>query len=262
MAGLISVACCVFLVACQRAAPNLEAYLTHQPAWEQEGATIAGALIVVLQRPGIGPLRVYLEGDGNAFTARGRPSLSPTPQTPVGLQLALADSSGQPLIYLGRPCQWVAPNKACGPEVFTTQRFTQAVLDDYTTLIARLSANNPTELVGFSGGAYLAYAVAQNLAQVRQVITVAGNLNPNLVNRYHRVPEMTVGTVTPRTEPLALTMLWGSRDAIIPAALVSTMATQTPAHCRSSQVVRNATHVKGWSEWWATHSAGLGQPCF
>jgi hypothetical protein len=90
---------------------------------------------------------------------------------------------------------------------------------------------------------------------VRRVITVAGNLNPNLINRHHRVPEMAVAPwPIPRTD-LALMMLWGARDTTIPTPLATLMATETVAGCKTSLTVKGTTHVKGWVDWWTAQAA-------
>ncbi len=247
---MLCVALCGLLVACQAALPRIEAALGSQSLWVQTEATIAGAPILALQKPGQGPLRIYLEGDGNAFTAQGLASRNPTPQTPVGLELALADTSGQPLLYLGRPCQWVSLTATCSKPVWTSQRFTAQVLNDYTTLVAALTQGREAELVGFSGGAYLAYGVGRTLPNIARVTTVAGNLNPNLINRHHRVPEVAVAPLAPLQHALQLHMFWGEKDRVIPPALAATMAAETAASCKESQKIPGLTHVKGWAEWW------------
>jgi pimeloyl-ACP methyl ester carboxylesterase len=145
--------------------------------------------------------------------------------------------------------------------VWTTQRFTASVQADYAKLVAQLTGGQVERLVGFSGGAWVAYGVAQQLPQVPVVVTVAGNLNPNLINRHHRVPALEVAPwPTPRRD-LSLTMLWGAKDTTIPAPLAARMAAETVAGCRHTQVVPGTTHVKGWAAWWATHSATVGAPC-
>lgn len=252
---------CGALAACQAVPRGLAGQLVHHSLWQEGQALVAGAPVAYAWRPGQGPWRVYVEGDGNAFTAQGRPSPNPTPLQPVALQLAQRDASTAPVLYLGRPCQWVRPTAACTRSVWTTQRFTQAVMADYTQLVQQLTGGQVRLLVGFSGGAWVAYGVAQQLPQVPAVVTVAGNLNPNLINRHHRVPELAVAPWPNPRQDLSLTMLWGAKDTTIPAVLATHMATATVAGCKQSQTVPGTTHVKGWPAWWATHSATMGAPC-
>jgi len=244
-------AICGLLVACQAIPRTLPDALGKSTAWQAGEATIADTPIAYAQRAGVGPWRVYVEGDGNAFTAQGRPSPNPTPWQPVGLQLAQADTSGAPVLYLGRPCQWVSLTAVCQPPVWTTQRFSPQVLADYTRVIGQLTQGQPAEIIGFSGGAWVAYGVAQQLPALTRVVTVAGNLNPNLINQYHRVPEMVVAPWPPRRQDLPLIMLWGAHDTTIPPKLAAALAAGLPAGCNYSQTIPDTTHVKGWVAWWA-----------
>ena len=54
-----------------------------------------------------GPLFVYVEGDGLACLDARTPSSDPTPADPVALRLAAADP-GAAVLYIGRPCQFLA----------------------------------------------------------------------------------------------------------------------------------------------------------
>ncbi len=247
---VICIALCGVLVACQPNLPRIEALLGPQTLWVPSQASIGGAPIQVLTKAGQGQLRVYIEGDGNAFSAQGLPSLNPTPHTPVGLNLAIADTTEQPLVYLGRPCQWVSLTAACTKPVWTSERFTPEVLRDYTSLVASLAQGQEVELVGFSGGAFVAYGVGRALSNVVRVTTVAGNLNPNFINQHHRVPSLLVAPLPPLQHPLHLQMLWGARDNVIPAALGTTMAAEADASCKASHMIPGTTHVKGWVGWW------------
>ncbi len=48
-------------------------------------------------------LTIFIEGDGQAFTRTGKPSLDPTPVHPIAQQLAAMTLQS---IALGRPCQF------------------------------------------------------------------------------------------------------------------------------------------------------------
>ncbi|MBY0406928.1 MAG: hypothetical protein K2Q01_04500, partial [Rickettsiales bacterium] len=63
------------------------------------------------------PVRVYIEGDGNAWLTRSQPSPDPTPFVPVALQLALRDPSAN-VAYIARPCQYIT-GPACDIPVWT-----------------------------------------------------------------------------------------------------------------------------------------------
>ena len=57
-----------------------------------------------------GPKRliVLIESDGAPWQAAGyRPPSNPTPKAPISLQMALHTPTGDQLLYLGRPCQFI-----------------------------------------------------------------------------------------------------------------------------------------------------------
>ena len=56
------------------------------------------------------PLRVYIEGDGYAFNAHGRPSSNPTPRETDFRALAFGDPHAN-VVYLARPCQYVEDSR-------------------------------------------------------------------------------------------------------------------------------------------------------
>jgi hypothetical protein len=211
--------------------------------------TLDESPVILLEKSGTTPwVRVFIEGDGSAFTPTGQPSGNPTPRTPIALQLMQADTSGATLYYLGRPCQWVAlPQAGCTSARWTTQRFTPELLAAYTQQVQQLSNGRPTELIGFSGGAWFAVNIAAQLPNVVGVRAVAGNLNPNLINAHHRVPAMVVGEGEAGT-PKPLLYYSGGRDRVIPPKLVAEMVEGRP--CSRVLSFPKTTHTKGWEEAW------------
>jgi hypothetical protein len=198
------------------------------------------------------PLHVYIEGDGAAFSAQGLPSRNPTPRSPVALQLAQADRSGTRVMYLGRPCQWVdiAQYPACTPAVWTVQRFTPEILQAYSALVKQLAGGQPITLIGHSGGAWLAYSIAQQVPQVIKVIAVAGNLNPNMVNSYHHVPALPVAPFVNPARYVPLVYLAGEKDTIIPPEFANKMIDSLPDSSVLYKFVNGATHTEGFSALW------------
>ena len=102
-------------------------------------------------------LRVYIEGDGHAWSTRTRPSGAPTPRDPVGLRLAMADPSQDPLLYLARPCQFVTGSdlRNCSAKYWTSARLAPEVTNSLNEVINKAKATCGVEkiiLVEFSGG--------------------------------------------------------------------------------------------------------------
>ena len=52
------------------------------------------------------PYKIYIEGDGYAFNARGKATQDPTPRGTLVRELAFGDNSPN-IIYLARPCQYI-----------------------------------------------------------------------------------------------------------------------------------------------------------
>lgn len=52
------------------------------------------------------PYKIYIEGDGYAFNARGKVTQDPTPRGTLVRELAFGDDSPN-VIYLARPCQYI-----------------------------------------------------------------------------------------------------------------------------------------------------------
>jgi hypothetical protein len=126
-------------------------------------------------------LTIFIEGDGNAWATRRRPSSNPTPRSPAGLKLALAHPGGN-VAYLARPCQYVtvAEQRGCGIAIWTRERFSKAVVDATDQAVSMLKSRRPARrltLVGYSGGGTVAALVAARRADVDQLVTVASPLD-------------------------------------------------------------------------------------
>jgi pimeloyl-ACP methyl ester carboxylesterase len=192
------------------------------------------------------PDRIYIEGDGRAYISQGVPSSDPTPRNPVGLELAFSDDHKN-VVYLGRPCQWEkGPDCRLDKKIWTERRFTKDVADAYVEAIGDLTDGQPVELVGFSGGAWVALQVASRLDNVTKVITVAGNMSPNWVNKWHRVSALDVAPYEgDRLKNIPIDAYVGVYDNVVNAGVVDAFREQTGAH--NIQVFEwPAKHVEGW----------------
>jgi pimeloyl-ACP methyl ester carboxylesterase len=204
-----------------------------------------------------GVLTVYLEGDGLAWLSPTQPSTDPTPTTPLALQLALAQPGGS-AAYLARPCQFVG-TRHCTSRDWTGARFAPDVVTGTSQAVDRLKANlgaRELVLVGYSGGAAIALLVAARREDVRQVITVAGNLDPDAWADWHRVPPLAASDnpARHRDELRALPQvhLVGSRDPVTPAELAQRFQAAYPAGA-PSQVIEMPGFDHGccWAQDWA-----------
>jgi hypothetical protein len=125
-------------------------------------------------------LWVFVDGDGSPWIDRGRTiAADPTPSNPLALRLAAATPGS--VLYLGRPCYFAAHRaKNCEASVWTSGRYSSAVVDSMCEVLSQFLAQHPYRhviLVGYSGGGALVTLVAGKIPAAVSVATVAGNLD-------------------------------------------------------------------------------------
>ena len=228
---------------------NRDAYV-QGTVWQEGTVQTDGLQLAVVRRASAGgygkALRIYMEGDGHAYISRGMVSGDPTPLNPVGLELALADEGGGEVVYLGRPCQWVRGPECTDRSLWTTGRFTERMARAYAEIVAQESGGRPVELIGYSGGAWVALQVAARLDNVVGVTTVAGNLAPDYVNAHHKVARIEVAPYPQgRLAELPVTAYIGTKDRIVPRGTVEDYRRQTAARNLTVKEVP-ASHGEGW----------------
>ncbi|VXC51377.1 alpha/beta hydrolase [Pseudomonas sp. 9Ag] len=193
-------------------------------------------------------LRVYIEGDGKAWSTRTQPSTDPSPRNLFMVNLALSDP--HPSVYLARPCQF-HKSVGCGISLWTDRRFSTPVIrslhDALNALKARQSAQS-LELIGYSGGGYLALLLADERTDVSQVQTIAGNLDPAAWAQHHQLSPL--HGLKPIGSSALLRMLpqrhfIGTEDKVVPPASVEAFIRENEFRCAS--VTRLVTsHDSDW----------------
>lgn len=199
------------------------AAVPQQGAWRRFDIAADGRLLAAAA-PDAGSARVltvFIEGDGAAHDARGRPRRDPTPRDPVSLKIAKAWPT-QNKAWLGRLCQYTRHrDAACVPNDWTVDRFstraiaaTNAALD---ALKARTGAHRLV-LVGWSGGGTVAALAAAGRSDVDALVTIAAPLDLQAWTT-----QMTISPLPREGDPArlgALPMkqlhLYGGRDATVP----------------------------------------------
>jgi dienelactone hydrolase len=209
-------------------------------------------------------VRVYIEGDGVAYSTPTSPSPDPTPITPTALLLARKDDSSA-VAYLGRPCQYVTGD-ACSSKCWTTGRFSESVLRAESGLVdaaKSLTGARHVVLIGFSGGGAVAALLAAQRTDVLALVTVCGNLDHALWTAIHEVTPLS-GSLNPaeyaaRLSSLPQVHFVGGADANIPRqvtdSFVSRLAPGAPVTVR---VVPGLEHGgEAWAEAWPRLLAGV-----
>jgi pimeloyl-ACP methyl ester carboxylesterase len=183
-------------------------------------------------------LVLFIDGDGSPWVDHGRRvAADPTPRVPLGLELAVR--TPESVLYLGRPCYFGLIRDGCAEEVWTSERYSAAVVASMVAATKTYVAAHNFQrvlIVGYSGGGTLAVLMASQLSasapmkssarhdgpQVAGVVTIAGNLDPDAWTRAHDYLPLT-GSLNPALAPPLPTSLreWhliGERDTNVPYA--------------------------------------------
>lgn len=193
-----------------------------------------------------GVYKIYIEGDGYAFNAYGKPTQNPTPKGTLVRKLAFGDDN-ENVVYLARPCQYVK-SPICSKRHWTTARFAPEVINAEYDAIKQIARNNPVILIGFSGGAQVAGLVsaAKTGLNIKKVITIAGNLDHLAWTQYHDLPplneSMDLESYRKQFANIPQLHYVGSNDEVIPPVLTKQFVKDDSRII----IVPNATHNQGW----------------
>jgi len=184
--------------------------------WYHNGASLSG-----------NTLHVYLGGDGKPLDPEsGRPSIDPTPEHALALQLAALDHNES--LFVARPCHY-KPNQAnCESSLWSEARYGETVVGVLCKAIEQLAGGRSISLIGFSGGGALAVLLSHCLPTVANVVTVNGNLATGMwANNRGFMPLS--ASLDPVAEGLpqhvqGRLFLVGEKDAIVSPAMSSHFA--------------------------------------
>ena len=208
-------------------------------------------------------LTVYIEGDGYAWVGGRYPSEDPTPIDPVALRLAVAQPNGN-AAYLARPCQFLLElnGSKCRLSVWTRDRFSAPVVNAMNQGLDQIKHTYGARalvLVGYSGGARIALELAAERHDIVQVVTVAGNLDPQAwIEAFGMLP-LTSGmdndALISATKHLPQVHLVGDNDVVVPMELanqfVGLYLTQERSQARQEvKVLAGYGHVCCWAQQW------------
>jgi dienelactone hydrolase len=204
-------------------------------------------------------LTVYIEGDGFAWISSSQPSSNPTPINPIGLKLALKQSSGN-AAYLARPCQYVTGTHAknCARTYWTNKRFSEEVINSENLALDALKSEfgaKHIHLVGYSGGGGVATLLAERRRDVTKLITVAGNLDHEAWTKFLKISPLT-GSLNPADNMEKLSHIEqihfaGEKDKVILPILARNFVAKLPKNTPAKVVVvPNQTHSCCWDQIW------------
>ena len=208
-------------------------------------------------------LHVYIDGDGTPWLGPGRPAADPTPRNPLVLRLMALDPS--PAVYLGRPCYLGQGGEgACHPWHWTHGRYSETVVASMAAALVRVRArygNPELVLIGYSGGGTIAMLLAARVPGVRQLVTLAGNLDPEQWARRHGYSLLETSLNPSRNEPLPPAIrqihIVGAQDRNLPPeSLRAALAAQPDPEL---WVLPDADHRCCWEALWPELLARIGE---
>lgn len=201
-------------------------------------------------------LHLYIEGDGLAWLSSQRVSPNPTPLNPLALKLALQDDHPC-VVYVSRACQYVS-DQNCTPKYWTTHRFSPEIIESYNELLTTLKADynvSSFNLYGYSGGGAVAALLSAKRDDIKQLVTVAGNLDTSYWTRYHSITPLS-GSLNPADFSDALAKidqyhLIGGKDEIMDESIFNSYR----SHFLEQQNIRykvfnEFTHHCCWDTYW------------
>ncbi len=198
-------------------------------------------------------LIVFLEGDGRPWNADGRtPSSDPTSRTPLALQLLAI--TGEPALYVSRPCYQQRFDPACSQRSWTGGRYSAEVVESLVAAIdtvRRSAGASDVVLVGYSGGGVLAVLAAERLDRVAAVATLAANLDIDSWTQHHGylpLSESLNPARSNRAHPWLEIHFAGAQDTIVPLATADAYFARYPTARRG--ILERHDHTCCWLEAW------------
>lgn len=204
-------------------------------------------------------LTVFLEGDGYAWVSTTQASTDPSPMDNIVIQMAI-NSSYSPKVYISRPCQFTKkyqPDK-CDKKYWTHSRYSQEVVNDINQAISHFKTQSNTHevrLIGYSGGGTIAALIAANRNDVKQLITVASNLDHQYWTELHHIDGLS-GSLNPieyshDLEKINQIHFVGKDDKNVPVEVINSLVKNYKTNENTKVIlIEGYDHTCCWKENW------------
>ena len=121
-------------------------------------------------------------------------------------------------------------------------------------VINKVNNNQKFSLIGYSGGGGIAVLVAARNPMVKDIITIAGNLDHRAFTDYHKVTPM-AGSLNPINYAKSIKHIpqWhisGGKDHIVPPFIAEKYVAESASLCVKQKTFPNIDHRSGWDKVW------------
>jgi hypothetical protein len=146
----------------------------------------------------------------------------------------------------------------CDPAYWSEKRFSEEVVSSINSAIDNLiikSQSKEINLIGYSGGAALAVIIAAQRNDVASLRTIAGNLDPKVINRYHNVTplEEFLNPIdyAAKISHIPQRHFVAANDSVVPIFVTRSFAKRIGDKGEESiTIVKGVTHSCGWQKAW------------
>jgi dienelactone hydrolase len=156
-------------------------------------------------------------------------------------------------------------NPTCKKAYWNDRRMSEEVIASLNEVIETINNGQKFSLVGWSGGGGVAVLIAARNKNVKDILTMAANLDTTNFTKHHKVAPM-VGSLNPidyvdRVRNIPQLHLSGGKDNIIPPFIADGFVKKADSICVHQEILTEVEHSKGWERRWP-YISGLPLMCY
>jgi pimeloyl-ACP methyl ester carboxylesterase len=196
-------------------------------------------------------VNIYLHGDGLPWLGVNKIASDPTGTHRISFELWQSDPNTAYLI--GRPCYFGAKGPSCNPGFWTTARYSSSVVDSLSHVVEQIIKRHPSakiSLYGYSGGGTLATLVADQVAEVNEIVTFAAPLDIALWADLHAYSRLQA-SLNPADMTIRKTLIqrhWlGAQDRNVPYEINQAFYDK---HGQQAKIMGGFDHLCCWQQFW------------
>jgi dienelactone hydrolase len=204
-------------------------------------------------------LTVFLEGDGYSWVSSSQASTDPSPMKDTVIQMAIS-SSYSPSVYIARPCQFTKKYQLekCNKKYWTHSRFSSEAVSAINESISHFKKEYQAKeirLIGYSGGGTIGALIAAQRDDVKQLITVASNLDHSYWTKLHHLDPLS-GSLNPTDyiddlEKIKQIHLVGADDKNVTAETINSLISNYKIKENTQVIILEGyNHTCCWKENW------------